>query len=412
MILKTKYILGVLMLLGLLAISGCKKQHNWNITLREDGEEPYDLRVFTRLLKDAVGSDHYKNPEYNLPKELESIEEKTLYVYAGNYPFYKVDELEALRKFVDDGNSLLIVTNAFQQVLADSLCDLNMAEGVSADSIYGQTLPLWSFNDSAPEIKHTKTGSKAPVYYKEGTKINTVGWEFFQDSLLRLAGAHKKLVLNDEYALAVELPRETGKIIFMSEALPVTNYHLRNKQNFEVVNDLLAEFEFETVIFDNSRGFANMQNDGFQRSPLFYFFQFPGFRYAWLTLLAMALLYLLFNSKRKVRAMQLLPDKSNKSLLYVHTVSLMYYKNKAHLQIARMAGDVFLFEVRRKYRINTSKLDAEFIDALAAKTKKPRSEAKSLTNKIISLKGLTTLSEDGFLRFFETLNDFKRVMKQ
>ncbi len=403
---------GMLFLAGVLLITGCSKKNDWRITLREDGSEPYDLRVFTRLLKDAVGSDHYENPEYNLTTALQDAESKTLYVYAGYYPYYNEEELTALKEFTAAGNSVLIINNNFPQIVVDSLCNLNLFENAGPDSAIAQTISLPSISDSIVQIQHAQTGKEGEVYFKSGVNIYRENWNFFNDSLILLTGAQEKWWFNHNRAAAIDLPMKNGHFILISEALPLTNYHLRNENNFILVNDLLADIEFEAVIFDQSRSYSSAQGSDFNRSPLFYFFRFESFRYAWMILLIAVLLYLLFNFKRKVRNMPLLPDKTNKSLLYVNTVSLMYYKNKAHLHIARMAAEVFLFEVRRKYRIKTSKLDNVFIEALATKTQKHRSEAKLLTEKIISLKELAQLSEDGFLHFFEVLNAFKKAMKQ
>lgn len=405
-------IFGVLTLAAILASSGCSKRYDWRMTLHEDGSEPYDLRVFSQLLKEAVGSDQYEHPEYNLLKALQNTDEKTLYVYAGHYPYHDKEETAALRKFIEAGNSVLIINNNYPQILVDSLCNLKSLEGVAPDSSLSQTIPLSTVKDSIIQVEHSQTERKGEIYYKRGVNIFPADWEFYNDSILQLTNARKKLLLNNQYPFGIELPVKNGKFFLVSEAMLFTNYHLRNEDNFKVVNDFMADIVFDAVIYDQSRKYSSAGGQNFGQSPLFYFFKFESFRYAWWTLLAGVLLYLMFNFKRKVKPMPLLPDKSNKSLLYVNTVALMYYKNTAHLQIARMAADVFLFDVRRKYRINTSKLDHEFVESLAIKTQKHRSKAKSLTEKIISLKGLTQLSEDGFLRFFEVLNEFKQAMKQ
>ncbi len=404
----TYLILGFIGLLTLTA--GCKKAYNWNITLREEGKQPYDLYVFTQLLKNAVGSDQYYNPEYDLLNTLDQVPAKTLYISAGFWQSYSPEEMSRLREFVNRGGSVLVVSGAFQQVLADSLCDLNLLGRLPADSVPPQSLRLSSFNDSIPILKHTGSGKASEMYYKVQNRISPVNWEYYSDSVMQAAKARKRLLLNNTYPIAIEMPSWKGKVIFMSEALPLTNYHMKNEDNFEVINSLMDDFDFEAVIFDRSRRFQNMQQSDFDQSPLFYFFKFKGFRFAWLTLLALVLLYLLFNYKRRTRVMQLMPDKSNKSLMYVETISLMYYKNRAHLAIAKIAAKIFLFDVRRKYRINTSKLDDDFVELLAEKTNLPYKSAKLMRDKIHALKGINQLSEEGFLSFFQLLNRFKKVI--
>ena len=389
-----------------LGLAGCQKSFNWNITLNEDGEEPYDLLVFHDLLRDAAGSDWYKKIEYGLKQELQKADDGTLYIYFGQYPDYSPDELKQMREFVNGGGKVFILSRDFENEIYDSVTAKNTAAKLGDSAHYEPSTPLRSFAAEKTKVI-SSGGNEAQIYYKIKSDIKQSNWRYYGDSLLAVINPVRHAAeYGDGKPFIIEKKAGKGSVYFCADPMIFTNYHMKKKEVFDVVNDIVKDIDHEGVLYDVSRT-AFSQTEAVDRGPLHYLFSYASFRRAWTLLLIMTVLYLAFNLKRRQRVMPLQAAPSNNAAIFAQTAGLLFYKSKAHLQIARKKSEVFLFEVNRKYGISTYQLNDNFINALSNKTGKPRYKVKELAAKLNALNGLNHLSEDSLKNILRMIEEFR-----
>ena len=67
---------------------------------------------------------------------------------------------------------------------------------------------------------------------------------------------------------------------------------------------------------------------------------------------------------------------------------------------------LWLEDIRHHYRINTSKLDENFVAKLSAKTKKPKEEIQGLLDYYKNIENGGFVSENTMVTFYQKLNKF------
>ena len=103
-------------------------------------------------------------------------------------------------------------------------------------------------------------------------------------------------------------------------------------------------------------------------SPLSYVLSQAPLKAAYVLLLVTLILFLLFQSRRKQRAIPVIESKKNTSLNFVKTLSSLYYYRKNHRDIAHKKYNHFLEHIRDKYYMKTASINHEFIEELSYKT--------------------------------------------
>lgn len=120
-----------------------------------------------------------------------------------------------------------------------------------------------------------------------------------------------------------------------------------------------------------------------------------------------AILFVIFNAKRRQRIIKIINPLQNTTLNFVKTVSNLYYETQDHKNLVDKKITYFLEHIRTTYNINTSVLDDVFVDKLTSKTGKNRKAIKSLVNYINNLRAKTDFLETDLIELnkrIENLN--------
>ena len=94
----------------------------------------------------------------------------------------------------------------------------------------------------------------------------------------------------------------------------------------------------------------------------------PPLAWAWYLNLVLGGLYLNFRAKRRQRIIPVLEKNENTSLTFIQNIGQLYYSQHNHRQIALQKIRLFLADVRERYHINITDLDASFGEKLHART--------------------------------------------
>ncbi len=383
-----------------------EKRYNWIERYQPDGEQPYDIGVFKKLLKSNTNNLDFHELEkpYNVSlAEIDGTESCNI-IAVRRYFFPDTVEMNSLKRFVESGNNLFIsaknispllpiymkwgkdsvdmlynhvISDELYAYVADSILDkYNEAEDWNKlDSIhkdYKRALEekVWktALLDSAnygptATLTNTNTAKSVPlarVYRKDTTDT------YWSKVKLPFGASYSTIATlspsNTNAIVAWQIGE--GKIYICSTPLLFTNYYLRNREHFQFTNDVLAELNEGSILFDeivrfdrsvfNRRGGASLG-----QSPLSFILSQRALKWAWFALLGAALLFVFFRSKRKQRIIPVLQPNKNTTLAYSQLLGSLQLKEKHNGTKGYEIYQHFLQHLRQRNRWHSNEVNEE-----------------------------------------------------
>ena len=372
------------------------KNHPWWLTLNES-DNPYDIRFFYELIEKSnpdIEMVHLDKP-YNL--SLEKYEDdSTLNIVHIAYSTY-IDSLEIshLMDFVEEGNKFISFSHSPPIMLMthllleeDSLRDVyELLNGESFFYSYdGFTLEDDSVQDAKKNliynlkdrfgtrektIKDTlvlriRDRADYPMFYRSyKEETDSFRYMYFTEYLTSLDQV-QVLGTQGEDVNLITIPHGKGAFYFHSTPLALTNFHLARSTSLDYIGALLAEMNDGDVLIDDIFHSPNSQVDSqhsenpyLPESPISFILSIESLRWAWYLMIAGALLFLVFRTRREQRVIPVIPPVKNNSLEFASTVGRLYYKEKNHKRIAQELCFFFSNHIRKRYHINSKLFDED-----------------------------------------------------
>ena len=115
---------------------------------------------------------------------------------------------------------------------------------------------------------------------------------------------------------------------------------------------------------------------------------------------------MLFNARRKQRAVPILEPLKNTTVAFTQTISNLYLSEGDHKNLVAKKTVFFLEKVRARYLISTANLNANFIEKLAAKSGNEIQKTKYLINTILTLNKKAACSEEELIVLHKMIENF------
>ena len=160
----------------------------------------------------------------------------------------------------------------------------------------------------------------------------------------------------------------------------------------------------QTVYWDNH--YKNSKT--FYSSPLYMIFKNKHLKWAWYILLVGVFLWVLFEGKRKQRAIPIVTPLENQSIAYTHTIAGMYLEKSDHKSIAHHQINHFLEYLRSTHGIDTSTLGLDFIAKAAAKTDNTEQVTKAIVDLIVTIQQTEIVTEIDLKKLTNRIEAFKK----
>jgi hypothetical protein len=135
--------------------------------------------------------------------------------------------------------------------------------------------------------------------------------------------------------------------------------------------------------------------------------QNPPLLWAFYIGLFVLLLFVLFNVKRKEREIPVLPVNTNATVAFTETVGRLYLQRKDNRNIADKIITYFYEYLRKKYFINTSVINKEFINSLSGKSGVSKTETHELFELIKTIELQDNVSDQELLQLNLKIENFK-----
>ena len=366
------------------------KRYNWNENYAESSQFPYGSSLLKALLRERVADG---NSFVDLSAEGEMNIDSLgwngngTYVYIGREYYATYSDVEALFRFVDQGNTAFIASHTFNYRLLDAcFLDVDGTRFIQSDEeeeyqdIYYWDEPaeavLEAANDTTARLQLYDDAETALsiTYLRSQEPVNKV-WHTFNTEL-KLNRGRDLVVYGERVDYGpnfIGFQYGEGFIYLHCNPLAFSNIVLSTDSGFAyaasafdgVLNDNIAwdglnrEFRFEESSYSPPR---NRHEDGFLR----FILDEPGLRNAWFILLVMAVSYLIFGARRVQKPIPVIHPHRNTSIDFAETMGAMYRMEGEHAKLSDLKMRLFKAHIRDKYAMRTKDAQTD-LNAFIAK---------------------------------------------
>ena len=370
------------------------KDINWFPSYATHHKIPYGSYVFTEQLKkisDLVVT--IDRPPYEYLKK-NNIKGTYLF-YNGGINFGEA-ELESLLDWTSEGNTLLVSAVDFEYKLLDTL---NLeTESVNIFNNFENKFQLQHVNSNLSDNKY-KVSKASTLFHL--TKIDTLNTKVI--GVIEKFGIEKDSA-NTPLINVIKQPFGDGQIILSTFPQTFTNYFILEAPNQNYTAGLLSYLDTNQPIYVDQHYKSGKK---FYTSPMYLFLNTKELKWAYYLVLIGVLVYIIFEGKRKQRAIPIIKPLKNQSIDFTRTIANMYYESSKHKEIAEHKIQHFLEYIRNHMFLMTSEINPEFIKNLAARSNNSVEDTEQLFSYIESLQQQSAINNIQLERLNTLIETFK-----
>lgn len=425
---KTYIILGVAAILLLLFFAffyNKEKKYNWTEDYKED-KKPYGTHVIFELLKDQCPDSLFHVIDQPLNEYFPGTDSvdypyNANYILIGEGMYWDSLEIQSILDFAAMGNNVFISSKDIPFLLKTSVF-----YEVCSD-FYWYNYPVHYDSIANMSVKNIVHPDTFQFKYKSHNEIREYRWhyiesDYFCDSLFSpvVLGT-----MNDSLINFFRKSYGDGQFYFHTSPISFSNIQLLDSSLVSYTSQVLSHLSDGAIYWDKSsrlplgiaRSLDRNNRDGSidrqlnSEGPLSYILSQQALRWAWYTLLAMVVLFLLFRSKRKQRMIPVLPKNKNTSLEFINTIGQLYFRKGNHKQLCLQKMNLFLAFIRENYLLNTKDLDDNFMKQLSIKSDIPKEIIDQIFLFYKNIKNADFASEKTLVSFHTELEKFYQNCK-
>ncbi len=319
----------------------------------------------------------------------------SLYIDVSRNFFVTKDEMNTLFTFVSNGNTAFI---ASQNIDSAFLKELGLEQGDEDNSPHF----LFSLDYTSLKLQPAifNDSNNYAYYYLPFGNI----FSKYPEEKAKILGTNKKGSPN---FIVVFYGR--GRFYIHCEPRAFSNYFLLQHKNYQY---LQQAFSFvpavpEHVYWDDYYNKRNYPpSDKETKSGLAVLWQYPAMAWALSLVIALLLLFILFDSKRRQRIIKPLQPNTNTSVAFTETVSRLYLQKKDNKNIADKMITFFFEQVRNQYFLHSNQLDEAFTDTLSRKANVPKEDVAKLFGSISWIQQSVQISDHDLLTLNQQIQNF------
>lgn len=360
---RSIYIVCILLFLLLMfAIEyNAPKEYVWIPTFNRYDKQPFGCAVFDDVVAASLPGEYSVTDETIYQLSLESERNKGFLIVAERLNLTDTD-VDAMLSLAERGCRFLLVASRTDSPLTDTLKyrhlggyysfhDLRqyIALGLQRDSItwrkdalYGERLftiyphlcgGWFQVNDTIHTVLSTKKGS--PVYLED---------------------TDSTMIQVDDLPLAFRQKVGNGSVTLATVPLLFTNYGMLDQDNSDYIFRLLTEMKDLPVI--RSEAYTGVKHE--EQSPLRYFLSQPPLRWGVYLSMAAILLFMIFTSRRRQRAIPVLGKPVNRSVEFAELIATLYLRKKDHADLVRKKYMYFSEMLRRTIQVDLANENEDY----------------------------------------------------
>lgn len=325
-----------------------------------------------------------------LEKETELKYSGNAYILVANELFTTEKDVEAMLEYVAAGNELFIAVNTPDPYLIKRL---NFKVGESNNVQHQKEGIVQRYKDSSVPIdtSFSYAGMISGNFFDSTDNVTTT-----------ILGYDHKDKPN-----FIRIAYSRGYIYLLLNPYTFTNYFLLHKHNVAALETQISYLQNSAgnVYWDDFySGLHSAQSGDFSEWQVLM--RYPAMRWALWLGVALLLLYVVFESKRRQR---IIPDKpvfSNTSVEFVDAIGQLYYQQHNNFNLAHKMILHLLEYIRTRYYLNTNILNEEFVAALSRKSTISEADIRVLLQMMHHIQLEGNINDDYLKEFYKRIQLF------
>lgn len=309
---------------------------------------------------------------------------------------FGASELETLLAWTSAGNTLFIASNSFEEKLLDTL-------NLKISGLFA------GFGDEQKQVHQLVNPNLKPevVYPFEKDAYINYFWaiDTLQTTIIgAVDNANDSLRISKEHFDAIRQGFGGGEIILSTFPEAFTNYFILKDTHRDYTAGLLSYIDGERPVYIDNH---HKSGKSFYTSPMYIFLNTKEFKWAYYLVLIGGLLYVVFEGKRKQRAIPVIIPLQNQTLAFTRTIADMYYEKGERKQISEHKIEQFLEYIRSHLHLGTIHREEDFYRKLAARSSHSMEEIKAQFNFIEKLRNQHQISDEELKKLNTLIEKFK-----
>lgn len=429
---RSYIIIGIVLavLVAIFAILLGGKQWSWRETYDVKKKDPYGAYILAQLLDDYFPNNALDIRRDSIAEFLDSTDGN--YFFLGSSMYVNEETAEALQDFVARGNQAFIISQDLPYSITSALFDTSCFYNTYEDDYGEETLYYYDWDgyyynldtSIAVNFTHPNLLEDTAFVFRHllrKSKLQERYWYYIDENSFCETGDSLPSVLGTYADTLINFARvDYGDGAFYLHTMPslFTNIHLLEESGKTYAAKTLSHLEEAPILWDvkskiSPRGGNNPNffgNRGLSEdNPLKYILSQPPLAWAWYILLSLGLLYLIFRAKRRQRMIPVLERNENTSLAFVSTIGRMYFLQNNHKNLALQKMQLFLADVRDRYKIPTQNLDDEFVKKLTIKSEVDQTIIKQILVMYRNIENSQGTSDNTLIEFHQLMERFWRA---
>jgi len=379
---------------------GLDKYH-WRQTYDTDEKQPYDTYIIYNLIKNSTEPEDFINSKSSFKHFQWDSTEVLNYIFIGEQAYYSEDDRKTLLGFVKNGNNVFISQEYMDNLLYDQAMGRDSSNLYLEDEYDNQFTGCIGMEDCYTFKFNDGLSDTAKTY-----------WPYFyglphNDSIEYLGRVDGKEV--NFY----RTKHGKGYFYFHSNPLLLTNYYLTDSINWNYANKLFAFLPGDKYYWDKHAylNISELGDEAFQ-NPLKHILSNKSFQWAWYVMVALILLFLLLNSKRKQRNIPFMEPNENSTIEFTETIGQLYFKEQNHYKIIQLMMKMFLFQLYSRYKIPVHKhQDDQTVLRLAQKTGVDEQSFRHILDKYNFYTSNNFAKSEDLIYLYRQINNYNNSCK-
>lgn len=372
-----------------------KEEINWFPSYVSHHKIPFGTKVVTDIIQNKFDSIQYvERPPFEFLKS--NSDAKSTYLFVNNSISFGDDELADLLDWTSQGNTLFIASSNFEESLLDTL-------GLATASLFGDEGLAHEFQHKLvnPTLNLQRNfsyeKSYSTMYFSELDTLNSV-------VVGEVSNASDE---NNDFEIHPSIIKQNfgaGKIILSTFPVAFTNYFILKDNNKDYTAGLLSYLDDEQPLYIDSYYKSGKK---FYTSPMYIFLNTKELKWAYYIILIGVVFYVIFEGKRKQRAVPIVNPLVNQSLAFTRTIADMYFEKGERKPIAEHKINYFLEGIRTNFYLNTEDQNEEFYKNLASRSNHTTEEIEAFFKKLNTVKNKTILTDEDVMDLNSSIEKFK-----
>ncbi|MGB5556090.1 MAG: DUF4350 domain-containing protein [Flavobacteriaceae bacterium] len=374
------------------------KEINWFPSYVAQHKIPYGTFVLSDVMKKMfpVDLEQVNKPPFEFLTD--TPEAHGTYFFVDDKVTYGESELNTLLDWAHEGNTLFIASRTFEDELLDTLnlktSNLYADFGETKNQLHHLVHPKLKTADGYPFDKDQYT-----TYFKttDSTEASILGYVNYFDE----DGASQENNCN-----VIRTTFGKGKIILSTFPNAFTNYFILKENNKDYTAGLLSYLDATSPIYIDQ---YYKSGKTFYTSPMYLFLNTKEFKWAYYLALIGVLFYVIFEGKRKQRAIPVVLPLKNQTLAFTRTIGDMYFEKGETKAISDHKIAHFMEYIRSHFYMGTQDINEEFYKNLAARSHHSVEDIKALFTQMERMKKSEALGNEELKKLNNSIESFKKI---